>query len=73
MATVKTLTCLLKDAKEINIVWNGLCRKYDPEDALDVDAFGSYVVDQIVCISKHAYELRIACHPVKYEVNKIGG
>ena len=49
MATVKMLTGLLKDAKEINIVWNGLCRKYDPEDALDVDAFGSYVVDQIGC------------------------
>lgn len=73
MLTVNAATTLLKDAKEIHIVWNGLCRKYDSDDALDVDAFGSYAVDQIVCIAKNTYELRIVCHPVKICVNNMGG
>jgi hypothetical protein len=56
---------LLSDAKEIYIDWNGILKYFDPSDALDVDAFGSYVIDRIVCAVAGRYELRIAFTPVK--------
>ena len=65
MITVKMLLPLLKNAKEIMLDWNGLCKKFDPDDALDVDAFGSYVVDLITNVENESYELRIAFLPIK--------
>lgn len=67
MITVKMLLPLLKNAKEIFLDWNGLTRKIDPDDALDLDAFGPYVVDRILNVSTSVYELRIALLPVKAE------
>lgn len=65
MITVKMLLPLLKNAKEILLEWNGLCKKFDPDDALAVNAFGSYVVDRITHVSDGIYELRIAFKPIK--------
>lgn len=68
MITVKMLLPLLKNAKGIMLDWNGLCRKFDPDDAIDVDAYGNYAVDRITSIGsleKQEYELRIAFQPIK--------
>lgn len=65
MITVKMLLPLLKSAKEIYLDWNGMCKKFDPDDALDLDAFGSYVVDRITHVTDNTYELRIAFLPIK--------
>lgn len=65
MVTVKMLLSLLRDAKEIRIVWNGYCKKLDPQDVLDVDAYGPYVVDRIASFKESDYELHIAFQPIK--------
>lgn len=68
MVTVKMLIPLLKAAKEIYLDWNGLIRKFDPDDALDVNAYGDYVIDRIGnTTNADEYELRIAFIPVKAE------
>ena len=65
MITLNMLVPLLKDAKEIYIDWNGLLKPFDPADALDVDAYGLYVIDRIISMAGCRYELRIAFTPVK--------
>ena len=65
MITVKMLLPLLKGAEEIMIEWSGLCKRFDPDDALDVDAYGQYVIDKIYTRGKECYELRVALTPVK--------
>ena len=65
MITVKMLLPLLRDAKELRIVWNGFSKELDPKDVLDVDAYGSYVVDRISGFKENDYELHIAFQPIK--------
>lgn len=68
MITVKMLLPLLKNAKGIVLNWNGMCREFDPDDAMDMDAYSNYVVDRITSIGsleKQEYELRIAFQPIK--------
>lgn len=66
MITVKMLLPLLKGAKAIYLDWNGMLRKIDLEDALDMNAYGDYVIDRIgnTCNTEE-YELRIAFIPMK--------
>lgn len=70
MVTVKELVPLLKEAKRIVLNWDGFLREYDPDNVLDVDAYGNYVIDKIInSIRLEEYELRIAVYPVKEEYN----
>lgn len=65
MVTVKDVIFLLKDVKRIDIVWDGCTRQVNPDDDLDVDAYGRYAVKQIVAFSPHEYELTILVQPVR--------
>ena len=66
MITVKMLLPLLRNAKEVYLDWNGMVRKIDLDDALDMDAYGDYVIDRIGnTVNVDEYELRIAFIPMK--------
>lgn len=66
--TVKDAVKVLKSAKEIRLCWgNGSIPGFRPDDPLPLDAFGKYVVDEIMAISvePEAYEITVAMRPVK--------
>lgn len=66
MITVKELVPLLKEAKKIVLEYDGEVRDFDPLNALDVDAYGDFVIDKIINrFHIEEYEIRIASHPIK--------
>ena len=63
--TVKEIVSAIRVAKTINIAWNGSIREIDPDDALDMDAHGDYVVDYVSAVACGVVEIGIAARPVK--------
>ena len=65
--TVKEAVSVLKSAKEIKLSWNGGTIPFWKDDRLQMDAFGNYVVDEIVALNdpEDFYEIIIAMMPVK--------
>lgn len=65
--TVKDAIGVLKSAKEIRITWGSFSLPVCKDDPLQMDAFGSYVVDAIDAVdsSEGFYEISIAMVPVK--------
>ncbi len=67
--TVAEAISVLKSAKKILIVWNGLCTAIDPDNELEMDAYGKYLVKRIEnCFRKDEYEIQVAACPMKAEV-----
>lgn len=66
--TVKEVVSVLKEAKRIDLGWNGCAIKFDKKNPLMLEAYGSFVVD-IVRAAGEAdegwYEVDIAMIPVK--------
>ena len=56
---------VLKKAKKISIVWNGSAVPFDKTDALMLDAYGRYIVDEIQAADEECYELIVAMRPIK--------
>ena len=66
--TVKDAAKVLRSAKELRICWADCSIPgFRPDDPLMMDAFGKYVVDEIMAISvdPEAYEITVAVRPVK--------
>lgn len=66
--TVKDAVKVLKNAKEIRLCWGAnQLPNFCADDPLQLDAFGSYVVDEITAISADddIYEITVAMRPVK--------
>lgn len=66
--TVKDAAKVLKNAKEIRLCWGGCSLpNFQADDPLQLDAFGKYVVDEIVAVSVEpdVYEVTVAMRPVK--------
>jgi len=69
MMTVKEVCKVLKDAKNIMIGYGTNAFTFNKDDALMLDAYGSYLVDEISsggeCCSECYYEITIAVKPIK--------
>lgn len=66
MVTVKDAVKLLRGAKEISLVWNGLATDLDLNSTFEMDAYGDYVVSRIGrSASSDSFEIHIAMTPVK--------
>lgn len=65
--TVKDAIKVLKHAKDIEIAYSGNAIPFDINDALMVDAYGNYVVDEIRSNREEHYEISILMRPVKAE------
>lgn len=46
--TVREIAMALKcGRREVKLAWNGTLKDFDPEDRIDIDAYGRYEVDHI--------------------------
>lgn len=66
--TVKDAIKVLKHAKSIDLTYSANAVPFDHHDALMVEAYGDYVVDEIRSDRDEHYEISIAMRPVKVGV-----
>jgi len=63
---VREVVAMLPGAKEINLLWDGLCHPFEPDDELYMAAYGDFKVKRIIPgLKRDEFELEIACLPVK--------
>ncbi len=68
---VRDIVKLIKGAEEINLSWNGGSHPFNPEDSVELDAFGDYAVDSIMASGTGKdgvsiyYDIGIVTRPVK--------
>lgn len=63
--TVKEVVGVLKTAKKIVLGYGANAVPFDKNDALMLDAYGNYVVDEIRADDDGYYEVSIAVKPIK--------
>lgn len=63
--TVRKVVSALKTAKNIMLVYGANSVSFDKSDTFAVEAYGDYLIDEIVSVGKGDYELIIAMRPVK--------
>ena len=63
--TVKEVTMVLKHAKKIVLGYGANAVPFDKNDALMMDAYGDYLVDEIRADEDGYYEVNIAFRPIK--------
>lgn len=63
--TVKEAVTVLKVAQKLVLCWDGSSYPLERTNALMMDAYGNYVVDNIQTIGDEQYEINIAMRPVK--------
>lgn len=63
--TVKEATMVLKHAKKIVLGYGANAVPFDKNDALMMDAYGDYLVDEIRADEDGYYEVNIAVRPIK--------
>ena len=63
--TVREAAKVLKTAKAIMLGYGGNAVQFDKDDALMMDAYGKYVVDEIKCVDDDCYEVNIVMIPMK--------
>lgn len=62
--TVRDAVGVLKRANKIILGWDGNAVPLNRNDFLQMDAFGKYVVSEILSVGEDCYELDIAVRPV---------
>lgn len=65
--TVKDVVKALKTAKKIVLGYGANAVPFDPKDMLMMDAYGSYLVDEIRGDEDGYYEISILVQPLKKE------
>lgn len=63
--TVKEVIKVLKTAKKIVLGYGSNAVPFDPNDRLMMDAYGCYIVDEIMGDGEGYYEVSIAMRPIK--------
>ena len=63
--TVKEVVMVLKHANKIVLGYGANAVPFDKNDALMMDAYGGYLVDEIRADDGGYYEVNIAMRPVK--------
>lgn len=65
--TVKDAIQILKHAKDIRLAYGDNCVPFSHQDALMVEAYGDFVVEEIQSHIPECYELTLLLRPVKKE------
>lgn len=65
MITVKDAVALIRERDEIFLGWNGLLVPFNQTCALDMDAYGDYLVSGIRANGENAIELDLLAVPTK--------
>lgn len=63
--TVREIVGVLKRAKQITLGWDGNAIPLNKNDFLQMDAYGNYVVAEVVATERDCYELDLAVRLVK--------
>lgn len=63
--TVREAVCVLRTADTICLGYGANAVPFDKNDALVLEAYGNFVVDEIRCASEGYYEINIAMRPVR--------
>ena len=63
--TVKDVIRVLKYAKDINLACGASLVPFDHKDALMLEAYGDYLVDEIRADKEESFEIGIMMRPVK--------
>lgn len=64
--TVNNVMHLLRGAAAVYIVWGGIAKQIDPDDVLEMDAFGQYIVDRVAAHHEpNTFELLLSVAPIK--------
>ena len=65
MITVRDAVAVLKSANKIVLGYGSNAVSFDKDDPLVVDAYGSYMVDDIKGYNEGYYEINIVMRPVR--------
>lgn len=68
--TIRQLHELTPADQEIYIGWDGSAQRLNRKDALQLDAFGAYVIANIIAMAENKIEADLKGQPVK-EVNTL--
>ena len=63
--TVRKITNALKDAKKIDLAFDGVAHVLDFNSPVMMEAFGDYLVSEIRGGENGSYELSLAMRPIK--------
>lgn len=63
--TVRKITNALKDAKKIDLAFDGVAHVLDFHSPVMMEAFGDYLVSEIRGGENGSYELSLAMRPIK--------
>lgn len=69
--TVKDVLALLPNTKDIYLVWDGSVFQHSPFTALELDAYGDYMVGSICPTEEGGVEIVLAAQPVKVSRIKV--
>mgnify|MGYP000045559438 FL=1 len=69
--TVKDVLALLPNTKDIYLVWDGSVFQHSPFTALELDAYGDYMVGSICPTEEGGVEIVLAAQPVKVSRVKV--
>lgn len=62
---VREVCSLLKKAKDVKLAYNDNVIQFLPDDALMMDAYGRYAVDEVRSSGEDEYEISLALRPIR--------
>lgn len=65
MCSVRDVCALLKTAKSVSLVWDGNIHRFDPEDELQMGAYGDYATKEIELYDDKEVGIAVAFAPIK--------
>lgn len=65
VTTVKDAFKLLRPTDDIKLAWNGLLFDFDPQNGLDVAAYGDFAIEGIRANGEDSFELDLLAEPVR--------
>lgn len=65
--TVREALRLIPRMKEARLCWDGIVHRIDINDPLMLEAFGDYLVQEIVPCGNGEFEFNLAMRPIKAE------
>lgn len=65
MCSVRDVCRLLRSATEISIVWDGNIHRFDPEDDIQMSAYGDYAAKEIELYDNNEVGIVVAFAPIK--------
>lgn len=63
--TVKEALSIIESPEEVSLTWNGSVVNFNFQNDIEVEVWGSYVVDKIAAMKDRGYEIILAAQPIR--------